>query len=427
MDAMKPESYWLDTASPFRGGAQGAVEGRADVVVVGGGFTGLAAARALAGRGASVVVLEAATVVGEASGRNGGHCNGGLTRDYGALVQRFGVEKVRDFHRAYGAAVDAVERIAREDHIDCDFARNGRLKLASKPKHYDKLARLCELIHRSFDTDVRMLSAAEVRAEVGSTRFHGGLLHGSGAHLHVGRFGVGLAEAAARRGARIYESAVVTAIERTGTEHRVTSTRGTVEAGQVLLATGCSSTGPLGWYRRRMAPVGSFIVVTEPVDTILLDRLLPRRRSYVTSKNIGNYFRATPDGRIVFGGRARFAMSSPRSDLKSGTILRDTLTYIFPELGRTRLDYCWGGLVDITADRLPRAGEHEGLYYSMGYSGHGVQMSVYMGEAMAEVMNGKPAANPWRDLDWPAMPGHVGKAWFLPLVGAYYRTLDVLT
>ena len=85
-------------------------------------------------------------------------------------IQRFGVEKVRDFHRAYGAAVDAVERIAREDHIDCDFARNGRLKLASKPKHYDKLARLCELIHRSFDTDVRMLSAAEVRAEVGSTR-----------------------------------------------------------------------------------------------------------------------------------------------------------------------------------------------------------------------------------------------------------------
>jgi glycine/D-amino acid oxidase-like deaminating enzyme len=145
----------------------------------------------------------------------------------------------------------------------------------------------------------------------------------------------------------------------------------------------------------------------------------------VTSKNVGNYFRATSDNRLLFGGRARFAMSNPRSDAKSGDVLRATLAQVFPELARVRVDYCWGGLVDITADRLPRAGEHEGLFYSMGYSGHGVQMSVHMGQVMAEVMNGRTDANPW-GLDWPAIPGHFGKPWFLPMVGAYYRVLDIL-
>ena len=166
--------------------------------------------------------------------------------------------------------------------------------------------------------------------------------------------------------------------------------------------------------------------MTEPLEQAVLDRLLPARRCYVTSKIIGNYFRTTPDNRLLFGGRARFAMSNPRSDEKSGRILRATLAEVFPELSRIRIDYCWGGLVDMTADRLPRAGEHQGMYYSMGYSGHGVQMSVHMGEVMADVMDGRPEGNPWRQLDWPTIPGHFGKPWFLPLVGAYYRAQDIL-
>ncbi|RMP53446.1 Oxidoreductase, FAD-binding protein [Pseudomonas amygdali pv. tabaci] len=97
---------------------------------------------------------------------------------------------------------------------------------------------------------------------------------------------------------------------------------------------------------------------------------------------------------------------------------------MFPQLAHVKVDYCWGGLVDMTSDRLPRAGEHNGVFYSMGYSGHGVQMSVHMGRVMAEVMEGKALANPWKDLNWPAIPGHFGKPWFLPLVGAYYRYQD---
>jgi glycine/D-amino acid oxidase-like deaminating enzyme len=424
---MKLDSYWLDTAPRFSVGVEGPVEGRVDAAIIGGGLTGLSAALALARRHASVIVLEAGRIVGEASGRNGGQCNNGLPHDFTGLVQRFGLERARAFYRAYNAAVDTVERIVRDESIECDFQRRGRIKLAAKPAHFDQLVRTHDALRAHVDADVRLVTPECIRDEVGSDAFYGGLIQATSAQLHPGKFGVGLAEAASRSGARIYESAAVTALERLSTDaYRITSTRGTVEATQVLLATGTTSVGPFGWFRRRMAPVGSFIVVTEPLERALLDRLLPTRRSYVTSKNIGNYFRATPDNRLLFGGRARFAMSNPRSDEKSGRVLRAALAQAFPELRGVRIDYCWGGLVDMTADRLPRAGQHEAMYYAMGYSGHGVQMSVHMGQVMADVMEGRAEANPWRRLEWPPIPGHFGKPWFLPVVGAYYRLQDIL-
>jgi len=228
-----------------------------------------------------------------------------------------------------------------------------------------------------------------------------------------------------RSGARLFEHAAVTSIDKDRGAYRIESARGTLRAHQVLIATGPSRHGPFGWYRRRLAPVGSFIVVTEPLPEDQLARLLPMRRSYTTSRLMHNYFRVTPDSRLLFGGRARFTASERPSDAKSGRILQANLAQTFPSLAQARIDYCWGGLVDITADRLPRAGQHDGIYFSMGYSGHGTQMSTHMGQVMAEVIDGNAAANPWRDFDWPAIPGHTGKPWFLPLVGAYYQIKDV--
>jgi glycine/D-amino acid oxidase-like deaminating enzyme len=426
-DLMKLESYWLDTRPAFREGCEGPVEGRADVVVIGGGFTGLSAALELASRGVQVVVLEAGQIAGEASGRNGGQCNTGLAHDYASLAAKIGAPQAKAFYRAYESAVATVDSIVSTHGIDCDFVRTGKLKLAAKPQHFAGLQQTYEVLRREVDQNIELITPDRIRDEIGSDGFFGGLVQRNGAQMHMGKFGVGLAQAAVRNGARIFEHAAVTQMKQLdGQRYEITSDRGTIRADRVLVATGASQLGPFQWFRRRIAPVGSFIVVTEPLPTAQLDRLFPARRAYVTTRHIGNYFRVTPDNRLLFGGRARFAMSSPKSDGKSGEILRAGMAAYFPELANVRLDYCWGGLVDITADRLPRAGQHEGLFYSMGYSGHGVQMSVHMGRVMADVLYGSAAMNPWRELDWPAIPGHFGHAWFLPLVGAYYRVQDML-
>ena len=422
---MKLTSYWLDTSEPFAGGAAGPVAGRCDVAVIGGGLTGTSAALALAKKGARVVVLEAETVGHAASGRNGGMCNNGFAQDYGTMSERLGREAADRLYHAFDAGVDTVERIVAEEGIDCNFVRVGKIKLAAKPEHYDKLARSQQLLAATVDPDTEMVSRADLPSEIGSERFHGGLIYRKSATIHIGRFVRGLAEAAARRGAEIHERTPMTGLTSLpGVGHEIETPKGRLVAKQVLLASGTSQTGPLGWVRRRIVPVGAFLIVTEPLPVELLDRLTPRRRNAVDTKNLVNYFRTTPDNRMLFGGRARFAVSSPASDQKSGALLRVALDDVFPALRDARIDYCWGGMVDMTRDRLPRAGERDGVYYSMGYSGHGTQMSTLMGTIMAEVMDGRAELNPWKDFAWRAIPGHFGKPWFLPLVGAYYRIKD---
>ncbi|WP_062205459.1 FAD-binding oxidoreductase [Aureimonas sp. AU12] len=424
---MKLASYWLDTAPPFTGGIDAPVSGRFDVAVVGAGFTGLSAALALAKKGASVAVLEAGEVGGAASGRNGGQCNNGFALDYRSTAALLGEERAASLYHAYDAAVDTVERIVGEEGIACDFRRTGKLKLAAKPEHFDKLQRTFEAVSRHADPDTMLVRREDLGSEVGSERFFGGLVYRKSAGMHVGKFARGLATAAAGHGASIFERSAVTRMRRLeGAAHEISTVRGTLRADQVLMATGASMVGPLGWFRRRIVPIGSFVIVTEPLPRDVLDRLMPTRRMATDSKNVGTYFRVTPDDRLLFGGRARFAVSNPLSDEKSGKVLRRALNATFPQLRDARIDYCWGGVVDMTADRLPRAGERDGLFYSMGYSGHGTQMATHMGTVMAEVLDGRAERNPFAGLDWKAIPGHFGRPWFLPFVGAYYRLQDVL-
>lgn len=405
----------------------GRVEGAVDVAVIGAGFTGLSAALELARSGASVAVLEAGEVIGAASGRNGGQCNAGTAHDFAALADAHGIDKARHWYLAHCDAVDTVERLAAEEGINCDFRRCGRAKLAAKPAHFAKLEAAWRILSREVDPDVRLVPPDRIGEEIGSRAFHGALVQPSSAQLHVGKFGRGLARAASKAGARIWERAPVTGLARSGGGHLLTTARGTIEARQVLVATGgASPQAPFAWFRRRIVSVGSFAIVTEPLAADVVARLFPAQRNYVTSRIIGNYFRLTPDNRLVFGGRARFALSDPASDLKSGQVLAHAMRQMFPELASTAIDYCWGGVIDLTADRLPRAGEHDGLFYAMGYSGHGVQMATHLGTRMAAAMGGDSAANPFAGLGWPPIPGHLGKPWFLPIVGAWYRVQDAL-
>ena len=251
------------------------------------------------------------------------------------------------------------------------------------------------------------------------------MLFKKSAMMHMGRFAAGLATAANRRGAIIVEQAAVTEQVQEAKGYRLTTAKGTLRAEQVLLATGAYTPSAFGYFRRRIIAVGSFIIATRPLTAAEAASVLPGNRTYVNSMNIGNYFRLSPDNRLIFGGRARFsATSDQRSDAKSGTILRAAMERMFPQLAGIDIEYCWGGLVDMTADRYPRAGREGGLWYAMGYSGHGAQLSTHLGTIMADAMLGRPDKNPMKHAPWPVVPGHFGKPWFLPFVGAYYKTLD---
>jgi len=422
---MKLESYWHDTATRFGGAAKGPVQGHVEVAVIGGGFTGLAAARRLAKGGTNVALLEARHVGYGASGRNGGHVNNGLSHSYLAAKAALGKDRARALYRALDAAVDTVETIVGEEGIDCDFRRCGKLKLASKPSHFDTIRRNFEAIHREVDPDTELLGPSDLKGEIGSDAFHGAMLSRKSAMMHMGRYVHGLAGAVVRHGGVVHEDAPVTGCERRGAGWVLTTPRGRLSADKVLLATDAYTQGPFAYFRRRVVPVGSFIIATRPLNRDEVAATMLGNRTCVTSLNIGNYFRLSPDDRLIFGGRARFsAVSNAVADQKSGKVLRRSMAAIFPHLADIRVDYCWGGLVGMTKDRHCRAGEVEGLYYAMGYSGHGAQMANYMGEVMADMMTGRGDRNPTRGMDWPPVPMHFGKPWFLPLVGAWFRMKD---
>lgn len=424
---MKNTSYWLDTSPAGPDRSRTEVSGHVDVAVVGAGLTGLSAALHLARKGAKVAVFERETVGWGASGRNGGMATPGLSLGFRDAIARYGFPTASELYLKYNDAIDSIEKLVADEGIDCDFARTGKLNLAAKPAHFDGLRRTHEVLAERMGYETRLVPKSELRSELGTDYYHGGVIDPKGAGLHVGKFVRGLGESAARMGVQIHEKAPVEQVRRLGgTRHEIVTPRGRISADQVLVATSGYTGRPFRWLQVRIAPVGSFIIVTEPLGRAVVDQLMPTRRMASDSKNLLYYFRITPDDRLLFGGRARFAMSSTQTDKKSGRILRKAMVSVFPQLANALVDYSWGGQVDMSMDRMVHAGEHDGLFYSVGYSGHGVQMATYMGKQMAEYMNGVPDANPWRDLNFRRIPGHVGPPWFLPFAGAYYRFQDLI-
>lgn len=429
---MQYSSYWHATSTPFASAQKGPVEGQVDVVVIGAGFTGLNAARNLAKAGVRVAVLEADHVGAGGSGRNGGHLNNGVAHGYAEAKAHLGAERAKALWQAYDRSIDMIEDVIADEHIACDFRRSGKLKLASKPSHVAGLRANFEIVNREVDPDTAFLEKADLAPEIGSDGFHGGMLYRKSAMMHMGRYVNGLAEACARRGVQIWEKTPVTARRKIATGWEITTPRGTIRTERVIAATGAYSnsvkSAPLGYFRSRIISVGSFIIATRPLSDAEIARTLPGNRTYVTSMNIGNYFRLSPDNRLIFGGRARFsATSDQRSDAKSGAILRASMERIFPSLKGIEVDHCWGGLVGMTADRYPRAGQVDGMIYGMGYAGHGAQMSTLIGQVLADQALGVTDTNPLEGMDWPRIPMLSGKPWFLPLVGLYFGLKDRLS
>jgi glycine/D-amino acid oxidase-like deaminating enzyme len=422
---VKLTPYWLDTATPSGDYRWNPLPERADVAIVGAGFTGLSAALEAAKHGAKVVVLDEHTVGWGASGRNGGMATTGLAIGLGKAIKRYGKSRALEMFSEYNRAIDTIEELVKEHSIECDFQRSGKLTLAMNAKQVGQMRKTQQTLADLADYPVLVVDKEDIHSEIGSDFYAGGMVDPQGAGVHVGRFAHGLADAGAEAGVTLCENARVTQLtRRPGGGHEVRTTRGTVHADQVLVATSGYTGALTPWLRRRTIPVGSFIIVTEPLPLETVQRILPRDRQASDNKMLTYYFRITPDNRLLFGGRARFALSSPDSDLKSAEILRQAMTTVFPYLASAQIDYTWGGLVDLTMDQMVHAGQHEGIHYSLGYSGHGVQMATYMGMQMALSMVGKPSRNLWEQLPYRAVPGHFGPPWFLPIIGGYAKVVD---
>lgn len=426
---MRQTPYWW--AESDGTAAHGAVTkrplpARSDVAVIGAGYTGLAAARRLARAGSSVVVLEKETLGWGASSRNGGQVLTGLKLGADALLRRFGRERAQALHAASLAAIDFLESLILEEGIECGFARTGHLEAAFKASHFVRFEREQELLEREFAHRVRLIRRAEQRSELGSDLYHGLMLDERSGGLHPARYARGLAAAAARAGAGFHEETPVLDIRREGARFAIETPRGTLAADAVLVATNGYTDAAVPALRRRVVPVGSHVIATERLEPRRAAALLPRRRMVFDSKNFLYYFRLSPDDRLLFGGRAQFTPSSPRSTRASIEILRRGMLDVFPELAANRVEYAWSGNVCFTRDLLPRAGCLDGLYYAMGYGGHGVAMATYLGDVVADSILGKPDRNPFRDLPFPAIPLYDGQPWFLPLVGMWYKVADWL-
>ena len=318
---------------------------------------------------------------------------------------------------------DISPSLIAEEGIACDFSRCGAVTLAAKPAHMRGLEQSGRFMREQLGYETKLLQREDLVQEIGSARYHGGLLDPGGCSLQPAKYGRGVALAAERAGARLLQNAEVTRVRRVQGAFEVTTSQGTVRAREVLAATNGYTPAALGALRRRVIPIGSYQIATEPLDEDLARRLVPRGRVFSDTKNLLYYFRLSPDRRMVFGGRASF---TPIGTRRIAGILAAGMAEVFPELAGATIEYAWSGKVAYPVDHLPHAGRLDGVHYSMGYCGHGVALATYLGGRMGEVLAGVGEIPDLGTSRFRAIPFYNGVPWFLPLVGGYYRVRDRL-
>ena len=336
---IKEKNYWLETVAEPVQGATGSLPDKADVAIVGGGFCGLSAARTLAQRGVRVVLLEAETLGWGASSRNGGMVLPGLKLPVPALINRYGRESVRQMYNASVDSIDLVEKIVREEGIDCNFARCGQLEVACKQSHFDAYAAAAARIKQEFGRELRVVPRNALGSEIGSQIYFGGLVDEISAGVNPARYVHGLAKAAQRHGACLFDRTRVTQVTKqssgTSGSFRVETTRGSLTAKEVFLASGAYTTGATPALRRKVIPIGSYIIATEVLPYALAREVSPRNRMIYDSKHFLYYYRLTPDNRMLFGGRAAFFPESEITVRESAELLRQGMVGVYPQLRKT--------------------------------------------------------------------------------------------
>ena len=427
---LQEHNYWLTTTEFPALDSSRRVPDNVDVAVIGAGFTGLSAARTLAQRGAKVAVLESETIGWGASSRNGGMVLTGMKLGVNKLISMYGRERTQRMYAASLASMDCVEQIVREEKIDCDFARCGHLEVACKQKHFDDYARQAEVIAREFQHTLRVVQKQELSSEIGSKIYYGGMVDEVSAGANPARYVAGLGRCAIKAGAEIFEHARVKSIERDSRQGelgwKVMTSRGPLWAHEVFVGTSGYTGQATPALQKKLIPIGSFIITTEVLPEALARELSPRNRMIYDSKNFLYYYRLTPDRRMLFGGRAAFFPETDQTVRQSAVILRRGMIDVYPQLSDAKIEYVWGGTLDFAFDIMPHAGQMDGMYYAVGYAGHGVAMATYQGQKIAELMAGDKPENPFVGIAFPGAPlgMYNGRPWFLPFAGAWYKLVD---
>lgn len=392
----------------------------ADAVVIGGGLAGLLAGRELARRGRHVVVLEADELGTGASSRNGGMVIPELKAGPRALERRYGPLGPR-LHAAVEEAFDLVEALVADERIECDYRRTGQLFCA----HDESLRPAWEELvaeHRDDlgDHEARLVEGNALAAELGSTAYPFAAVLGRTGGLHPARYHAGLARLALGAGADVHDRTRATAVTRRAGRFTVHTTRGPIDAGAVLALTNATADGATPALRRRVLPVGSFIVATEPLDPELARTVLPTGRMVFDSKTFLFYWRLTPDGRLAFGGRRGLGATTLAA---AADFLADSLVRVHPQLAGVPIERVWGGEVAITADRLPHVGRVDGVWYATGCNGSGVALNSWLGVRLAATVLGE-APPPFAELRHLPLPPRVLHPVGLPLAGAALGRAD---
>jgi glycine/D-amino acid oxidase-like deaminating enzyme len=428
----KARPYWWEAVEIGGGPPPGDLPARADVVIVGGGLTGLNCAIELGRGGMRAVVLESEDFGFGASTRNGGGVSGGTNLGKGMSGAKGrgddpeGEALLRAMIGDAAASLTHVEMLVAREGIACHYERTGRFVGAFTARHYDAMAKRVELYNEMAEAEAEMVPRERQREEIASDYYFGGMAVGRSGKIHPALYHRGLMEAARCHGAALVGRTRAGRLTRTATGWSVETARGPIEAREVVIATNGYTGGLTPDLKRRLIPLASHIIATEALDPELARSLIPKGRTIADTKRVLCYYRMSPDGtRVLFGGRARFTQVGPEV---SAPALHAMMLDRWPQLKGVRVTHAWTGNVAFAFDYLPHMGvTPKGLHYAMACNGSGVAMLSYLGAQVGrKILGGGNRVTAFDGRDFPTRPLYTGNPWFLPVVGSYYRFRDWL-
>ena len=422
LQGWKDSPYWLDglAAPPAM---PDVLPRSVDVAIVGSGYTGLNAAIETARGGRSTLVLDSEDPGWGCSTRNGGQISTSIKPSLEKLAKLHGTNRARAIRKEGETALAWIEERINSEKIDCAFNRVGRFHAAHMPGAYETLARDAERLTREEGIEAHAVPRELQHQELGTEAYHGGIVFPRHASIDPARYHRGLLHCALGSGVQVVGHCAVSRVEGLKGRFHLSTARGTVEARDVIIATNGYTGSLTPWLRRRVIPIGSYVIATEPLPAALMDQLFPRNRIASDTCKVVYYYRPSPDRRrVIFGGRVSANETNPEI---SGPKLYADMCRIFPELEDFQISHSWMGMVAYTFDELAHTGCHEGIHYAMGYCGSGVSMASYLGmRAGQKVLGLAEGRTALDDLPFTTRPLYSGRPWFLPPIVAWYRWRD---